>query len=179
MTVYIIGGGTLARFIIDILESADMPVGGLYDDNYPRVKKVLTYPVLGKIADLPSAHENVAIAIGDPAQRKKWFEQLSASGHTLPVICHRSAFISRHAEVHQGAVIGPACNILAESAVGAAACLLAGVNINQNTRIGGFSLLGAGATIGNNAVLNTGCHVGMACVIAPNTEIEAWTYIHQ
>ncbi len=179
MSVYIVGGGTLSRFVIDILESMKIGVGGVYDDKYPGEKKVLGYAVLGKIEDVPLDHKELVVAIGEPEERKRLMEMFKASGHSFPLILHKTSFISRHAKIEEGAIIGPACNILAESKIGKGVCLLANVNINQNTRVGDYSLLGAGVNVGNNAVLHEGCHVGMSCVIPPDGIVNAWEYIKE
>jgi len=179
MQVYIIGGGTLSRFVIDILESVEIEIGGLYDDRYPDLKNVLGYSVLGKIEDVFLDHKKLVIGIGEPEKRKSLFEKFSSRGHCFPVILHKTSFVSNHAKIEEGSIIGPACNILAESKVGKGACLLANVNINQNTLVGDYSLLGAGVNVGNNAVLNEGCHVGMSCVIPPDATVNAWEYRSQ
>lgn len=177
MQVYIIGAGTLAKFVIDILESVAIEIGGLYDDSYPVLKNVLCYPVLGKIRDVLPDHKKLVIAIGEPKERKRLIGMFDVRGCSFPSIFHKTSFVSRHAKVKQGSIIGPACNILAESKVGKGVCMLASVNVNQNTEVGDYSLLGAGVNIGNNAVLNEGCHLGMSCVIPPNSVVKAWEYI--
>ena len=42
MNIHVLGGGLLARFIIEIIESTSgMNIAGIYDDGYPVRKKVL------------------------------------------------------------------------------------------------------------------------------------------
>ena len=77
MKIYILGAGTLGRFIIDIIESQDgFEIGGVFDDGYPKLDNIYGYPIIGKLNDVDiNIATNLAVGIGEPKWRKKIFEE--------------------------------------------------------------------------------------------------------
>ncbi len=180
MDIHVVGGGMLSKFIIDILESNDIRLGGVFDDHFPNLDHVLGYPVLGKIKDITiENHQYLALGIGEPVHRKRMIEKFSAQGHIFPQLIHKNTTISKHSHISEAAIVGPGSIILAETKVGFGACLLSNVNLNQNVTVGRYALVGAGVCAGNNALLGEGCHISMSQIIAPNAIIDEWEYIDQ
>lgn len=177
MKLYIIGGGTLSKFIIDILESFDGEIGGVFDDNFPELNKVCGYNVLGRVSDIGTEHEQLAIGMGEPALRKQIYQKYKKTGHIFPAIIHKTCVVSNTSRIGEGAIIGPFSGVLSGTEIGNAVCMLSGVQSNQDVTIGDFSLIGAGVNIGNGAVLGEGCHVSMSHVIRPKESIPAWSYV--
>ena len=83
LKIYILGSGSLGRLIVDIIESGKAySVGGFFDDNYPDIRKVLNYPIIGKISDINvKSNPNLAIGIGEPKYRKEMFEKIIPRGY--------------------------------------------------------------------------------------------------
>ena len=180
MKVYILGAGTLGKFIVDIIESRnDFEVGGFFDDGYPELKYIYDYPIIGKLNDVDiNLVESLAIGIGDPKWRKKIFEEKTAQGFQFPALIHKSVFLSNHCSVEEATIVGPNSSILSGSIVGRASCLLSHVNINQDVVVNPFCLVGAGVVVGNNAILGEGCHIGLANVIKLKQNVEPWSYFN-
>jgi acetyltransferase-like isoleucine patch superfamily enzyme len=176
MKIYIIGAGTLCKFIIDIAESrGDIEIGGIFDDNFPALKNIYTYSVIGKLSDINiNFVTNLAIGIGDTRWRKRIFEERSAQGFVFPTLIHGNVVLSKHCFVDRGVIIGPNSSVLSGSNIGRAACILSHVNVNQDVTIGPYSLIGAGVVIGNNAVLGEGSHIGMSSHVKLNQRVESW-----
>ena len=178
MKIYILGAGTLGKFIIDIVESQDsLEIGGVFDDGYPELKNVYGYRIVGKLNDVDSnAVTNLAIGIGEPKWRKKIFEENAAKGFQFPALIHKSVFLSKYCSVEEAVIIGPNSSVLGGSVVGRATCILSHVNINQDVVINPYCLIGAGVVVGNNAVLGEGCHIGLANHIKLKQAVEPWSY---
>ncbi|KAB2878377.1 hypothetical protein F9K33_13430 [bacterium] len=178
MNVYVLGGGTLARLIIDIIESLDeFKIAGFFDDGYPNSKDVLGYSILGQITDIDvKKTTNLVIGIGDPKYRKLIFEEKSAQGFHFPSLVHKSVIRSKYCTIENGVIIGPNSSVLSGSIIKQGSCVLSHVNINQDVVINPFCLIGAGSVIGNSAVLGEGCHIGLANHVNLNQLIDPWTY---
>jgi NDP-sugar pyrophosphorylase family protein len=180
MKIYILGGGTIGKFIIDIVESQDaFEVGGVFDDGYPLLRDIYGYKVIGKLNDVDiKDNRNLAIGIGEPKWRKKIFEEKSVNGFQFPPLIHKSVQLSNYCSVEEAAIIGPNSSVLGGSIVGRATCILSHVNINQDVVINQYCLVGAGVVVGNNAFLGEGCHIGLANHIKLNQSVEPWSYFN-
>lgn len=178
MNVFVLGGGTLGRFIADVAaDRADIIVAGFFDDRFPSVDAIDGIPVVGRFADAQAdRHHHLIIGVGEPKTRQQLFEQYQRAGFAFPSVVHPSAAISRHARIGDGVIIGPHCTVLSGSQIGTGGCLLSHVNINHDTIAHPWCLIGAGATIGNGVVLEEGCHIAMGAVITPAAVVAAWSY---
>jgi acetyltransferase-like isoleucine patch superfamily enzyme len=176
--IHIIGCGTLAKLIVEIIESTDYyEVGGYFSDDFPDSASVLCYPVIGKISDISNFKSlSLAIGVGEPKFRKAIFERESKIGHTFPPIVHSNVVLSRFSTIEQGVIIGPNSSILTGSVVKQGSCILSHVNINQDVQIEPYCLIGAGVIIGNNAKLGEACHIGLGQRVYLNEEIAAGTF---
>lgn len=177
MDIHIIGGGILARLIIEIIESnPDMKVSGIYDDGYPYRKNVLGYKVIGKIKHIQSKSRlNLAIGIGEPKSRMQFLEDSRFKDCYFPSLIHKTALISKYSKIGKGVIVGPFTSILNNSRIGEGCCILSHVNINQSVILENFCLVGAGAIIGNGVHIGEGCHLGLGSKISLNYRLEAWS----
>jgi acetyltransferase-like isoleucine patch superfamily enzyme len=178
MDIHILGGGLLARFVIEIVEStSNMNIAGIYDDGYPVRKKVLGYKILGKIDHLDYTKSlNLAVGIGDPKIRKKFIGGEHFKGCTFPSLVHKTALVSEYSQIGKGVIIGPFTSVLNGSRIGQGCCILSHSNINQDVIMEDFCLVGAGTLIGNGVHIGEGCHLGLGSKIHLNRKLEAWTH---
>jgi acetyltransferase-like isoleucine patch superfamily enzyme len=177
--IHIIGSGTLAKLIVEIIESTNhYVVGGFFSDDFPESLSVLGYPVIGKFVDTCKFKSLcLAIGVGEPKFRKEIFERESKIGHNFPPIIHSSVVKSRFSTIEQGVIIGPNSSILTGSVVKHGCCILSHVNINQDVQIEPFCLIGAGVIIGNNAKLGEACHIGLGQRVSLNEVVVAGTFL--
>ncbi len=175
--IHIIGSGTLAKLIVEIIESNDhYEVGGFFSDDF--CDSVSGYPIIGKFSDTCNFKKlYLAIGIGEPKFRKVIFERELKNGHTFPPIIHSSVVKSRFSTIEQGVIIGPNSSILTGSVVKHGCCILSHVNINQDVQIEPFCLIGAGVIIGNNAKLGEACHIGLGQRVSLNEVVVAGTFL--
>ena len=169
------GGGTLARFIIDIISrNNDYKIIGYFDDVSGVLGKHIKY--LGAINEAHhSPHKNTVIAIGNPIFRQKTYMSLKKRGFSFPNVIDKTALISNLATIQDSLILGPFSTVLADSKLGKGCCLMSYVNINQNTEIGDFCLIGAGTTFGNNVFLGEASHIGMSKTLPLGSSYEKET----
>jgi sugar O-acyltransferase (sialic acid O-acetyltransferase NeuD family) len=176
--IYILGAGSLCKFVIDILESNGCTIGGIFDDNFPNYSMVLGYPIIGKIDAISLVeHCSLVIAVGEPSDRKMMMEKYLELGHVFPNAIHCKSYMSKHALIGDGVIIGAGTIVLPESEIGSGCCILANVTVNQNVIVGKYSLVGAGVNIGNNVTIGCGCHLSISKLIQPHRIVSDWEYL--
>ena len=152
------------------------------------LRPVLGWPVLGPLPQAlqPSLRNQfaaAAVAIGHPATRLHWLEQLRAAGYGLPVLIHPAAWVSPSAEIGCGSVIFAQVVVQAQAVIGDGAILntscsidhdvqladgvhiCPGVHIAGEVQVGERSWIGIGASviqqvrIGNDVTIGAGAAV--------------------
>ncbi|MFH1004446.1 MAG: hypothetical protein V1781_02975 [Bacteroidota bacterium] len=176
--IYIIGGGTLCNFIIDIInEIPKYQIAGIFDDNFPQLNEVAGIKVIGRFNDIDlNPSRNLVIGIGEPKFRKTFYKEKKKKGFIFPSVIHPQTVISANSKIHDGVIIGPYTTVLSNTEIGAGTCVLSHVNINHNISIAQFVLIGASVSIGNGAKIGEGAHISMGKIIAPQKEINPWEY---
>ncbi len=177
--IHLVGGGTLSRFVIDIVEQqSNLEILGIYDDSLDKGEVINGISVKGKTSELnPDRDEGVVVAIGSPEARKKIIEGYLAKGFLMPAIIAPTAIISSHAEIKDACIIGPLCTVLSGSVIGKGTCILSHVNINHDVSISDFFLIGASCALANGVSLGEGAHLSIGQTIPLETTIRAWEYI--
>src|SRR5688572_14050200 len=117
----ILGAGGHARSVIALLERNKIGIAGVYDESFsPGTKeKISGYPLLGKV---PGKENKTVLAIGDNANREKYFGELGSS-------------------VFEGSIVHPSAIIEARGSVGKANLVFAGCIINAEARLGDNNIL--------------------------------------
>lgn len=179
MDVILIGAGTLSKLVIDILNNQNKcQIIGIYDNTIEKGVNKNGYPILGDIDDaFNSTVKNVIICIGDQKARKELFLAFENRDFMFPNVIANNAIISNHCTIEYGCIIGFFSTVLYDSFIGKGTFILNNVNVNHNTVIKEFGLLGVGVSIGNDSILEEGVHVAMGQIILPSSTINSWKYI--
>ena len=174
--VIIVGGGTLGRFVLEIVERInEMECVGFLDDSFDNVKRILGYPILGKVNQVDEFRDyHLTLGIGSPDYRQKTFGIWEQKGLKVATIIDPTALISKRSIVNEGAIIGPFTTVLVDSEVGKGVCILSYVNINQNVQIGSYSLIGAASILGNDVEIGIGCHIGLGSKLMKGESLNDW-----
>lgn len=141
--IVLIGAGGHALSVIDSIHSLGLFVRGFVDEE--KTGEYLGYPIFGKnIEDVPN-YQSAAyhIAIGDVANRKKWFDRIRERHLVLINIIDPTATVSRYAWMEDGNYIGKGVVINA------------GVGIGYNNLINTFALIEHGSRIGSHTNIST------------------------
>lgn len=113
---------------------------------------------IGKIADaakLCKEYTAAFVALGNPALRRQWLEQLEAWNYELPVLKHPQS------TVMPSAVIGKGCIIEAQAV------------INSNAQIGIACLICAGAVVNHNAIVEDYCQIDCHATLPARSHVPA------
>ena len=143
------------------------------DDSYPGS---LRYSAeVFRFDDLLSNREfatnEVVIANGEPAVRKKLAERLVSVGATLGVLVDVSSLVAESAILEAGVVVTPFCSISSNShlkfnaSVNSMSIVGHDVEVGENTVISSMVNIGGASKIGRN------CYVGMGALIKESLSI--------
>ncbi len=172
----IIGAGGHGR---SVAEAATLQqhyrVLGFLDNGCEPGIKVLGWPVLGTVADLPliaNQAEAVIVAVGNNAVRERLVHQVLALGLPLATVVHPFSAVSPSATLAPGCAVMAGAVVGTEASLGLGSIVNAGAVVDHHAVVEDFGHLGVGAVmaggtrLGRGAWLQAGCAVGYGVVIA-------------
>ncbi len=110
-------------------------------------------------------------------KKKSIINELINAGRKVPSLIHKSAYISPEAEIQDGVIVYPMCNVDKNTVIGKGALLNNSVVISHDNRIGECSYISPGAVtsgfvnigdttfIGTLTAVSNGVNIGSNCVI--------------
>lgn len=158
-SVVIIGASGHGKVIADIIVNSDDKVLGFLDDaDDVQGKKIIGFPVLGKIADYVNYRDcEFVIAIGNPYIREKISKELPVKWYTA---IHPTAVISSlDVEIGEGTVI------------------MANAVVNPSARIGKHCIINTGAIVEHDNILEDYVHLSPNVTLAGIVKVGKSTHI--
>lgn len=158
-SVVIIGASGHGKVIADIIvNSGDKVLGFLDDADDVQGKKIIGFPVLGKIADYDNYRDcEFVIAIGNPYIREKISNELPVKWYTA---IHPTAVISSlDVEIGEGTVI------------------MANAVVNPSARIGKHCIINTGAIVEHDNILEDFVHLSPNVTLAGIVKVGKSTHI--
>lgn len=183
--ILIIGGGGMAKEIIDALQCGDrfQPVG-IVDDHLPVGQLVLDLPVVGCCDDLNRLLDeyqtrNIIVAIGDNFVRSKVADRLKQAvpDTHFPAIAHPEAIVARSAQLDEGVFIAPGAVASADCRLGACSYLAIGAIVCHDSIVGRASTVGPGATLGGNVTVGRFTNVSLGASVIHGITIGEHTVV--
>lgn len=171
----LVGAGGFGRETIDTVLAINevaltWRIVGVVDDSLADVNAQRLHELdvehLGGLSRIPPRTE-VAIAVGNPAARRRISMDLARRGHTFPQLIHPTTVIGSRFQAGPGLIT------------------LAGVSIGTNVQLGDHVHLNAHAVIGHDAVLhdhvsvNPNATVSGDCLIGASTLVGAGSVVLQ
>ena len=158
-SVVIIGASGHGKVIADIIVNSDDKVLGFLDDaDDVQGKRIIGFPVLGKIADYDNYKDcEFVIAIGNPYIREKIAIELPVKWYTA---IHPTAVISSlDVEIGEGTVI------------------MANAVVNPSARIGKHCIINTGAIVEHDNILEDYVHLSPNVTLAGIVKVGKSTHI--
>lgn len=172
---YLFGASGHAKVILDVLESKNINISGVFDDN-KKIERFQNIPFLGKL-DLNNqalSQGEFIIAIGDNKIRKKIVDNIKAKFFTA---YHKNSFISRYSVIGEGSVVMQNATINSCAKVGKHCIINTASVIEHDCKIDDFSHISPNVTLTGNVNVGEGTHIGAGAVVIPNITIGKWCVI--
>ena len=177
-TLIIVGAGGHGKVLVDLVEQLpDWHLSGLLDDTPAKQSAdIFGFPVVGGTDRLRAtvAERGVdaaAIAFGDNATRRRFFEIVRQAGIEAATLVHPSAVISPHARLGAGVVVLAGVVVNAGALVGDNVCLNTGCSIDHDCRIEDHVHVSPNATLTGGVWARSGATIGANAVVNPNLKI--------
>ena len=161
----LIGAGGYAKSVIDAIDYFNYKLVGFLDE-FSYADSHLGYPIIAHSLDELKHIDSYVffVAIGNNANRKKWYDCLQRKHLRIINIVDKSAIISPQAEVgngcfigkmaviNGGAVVGNDCIVNTKALIEHGCYVEDHVNLSTNSVINGDVYIGTGSFIGSSSV---------------------------
>ncbi len=162
-SILIVGGGGLAKMVIDLIQqTGEYHIAGIVDSSLSQGDRVHCVEVIGKdtfetLQNLYSMGiSNAVVAVGsidDPSKRIEIYERLKQAGFRLPNLVHPNASVEPSVQMGEGNII------LANATVGSA------------TELGNLCYINTASVISHDCVLDDNVHLAPGAILAGRVTI--------
>lgn len=175
--IYIVGTGSQARYIIEILKnSLDFKVKGLIDiEDKKRVGKFVNQiQIVGHLDDIASSIPKdscIIIGYGKNNVKKDIAIALKEKGYKFATALSNSAYISDYVEIGEGSIINPHVTIMPNTKIGNHVIIHSGSVIEHDNTIGDFSNIAPGVITAGNVSIGEGSYICTGAIIKPGIKV--------
>lgn len=113
----------------------------------------------------------VVIAIGSPAIKKRLQEKLKSNGFCFPSFVHPKSVVSDLATIGEGVVISPNCTISPSVELRSFSYLNFGVGVGHDTIVGQFCQINPGSQLGGSCCIGDETLVGSGSTILQGVNV--------
>lgn len=182
--IYLIGGGGHCASAIDVIELEEKyRIAGILDVPEKIGKKVLGYEIIGddsEIKKYAKRDSHFLITMGhikSSKKRRQIAEMISAFGGRLATIISPNAYVSKHARIGKGNLVGHHATVNAGVSTGINCIINTKAVIEHNVKLGDYCHVSTSAVVngdvrlengvfvGSNSMIKQGVKVGEKCVI--------------
>jgi len=163
--IIFIGGGGHCKSCIDVIElEAKYAIAGIVDIKEKLRQSVLGYKIFATdkhLPDLVKEYQYFFITLGQiesPEKRISLFKNLKDLGGKLSVIISPFAYVSKHAEIGDGAIV------------------MHNALINAGAKIGNNCIINSKALVEHDAIIGDHCHIATGAVINGGVKVGSGTF---
>jgi len=172
--MYLYGAGGHSKVITDILNSLEVQVIGMFDDN-PLNAKFKGMEVRDGIRLLgegfPKLDAPLIISVGNNARRAALASLIDA---TYGTAIHGTAIVSDKAKIGVGTVVLQGAIVQAGAEIGAHVLVNTAASIDHDNIIGDYAHVSPHATLCGHVRVGEGTHIGAGAVVIPSIQIGRW-----
>ena len=184
--IAIYGAGGFGREVLTLIEDLNHKdysyrFVGFFDDGKHKGEDINGFPVLGGMEELNAWGQPLclALAIGDPAIKKKVFDWITNPIVSFPTLIHPSVMIgNRHfVEIEEGCIICGGVIITVNIAIRRFVILNLSCTVGHDTEIGAFASFMPTVNISGEVNIGEGVYVGTGAKIINQLSIGEWTVV--
>jgi sugar O-acyltransferase (sialic acid O-acetyltransferase NeuD family) len=167
------GASGHAKVVIESWVAARGTVTGIFDDN-DDIKKLLSYPVLGKYRKEVFATSPIILSIGSNQTRKKLTSLIE---HSFANVIHPQSIISNSVSLGYGIAVMGGAIINAQTIVGDHSIINTAASVDHDCAIGNFAHVAPGAALCGGVHVGEGALVGVGATVIPEIKIGQWAIV--
>lgn len=166
------GASGHAKVIIDILQSNNIQVDKIFDDN---PKNDIIWDILVEKSDtIPQGNIPAIISVGNNKNRKKISEKYNFQ---YQVAIHKTAIVSPYSKIGEGSVVMAGAIINPDVEIGKHAIINTAAVIEHDCKIGDFAHLSPQSALAGNVEVGEGTHIGIGASVIQGIKIGKWATI--
>jgi acetyltransferase EpsM len=171
--MYLYGASGHSKVVIDILNSINKPIDGIFDDNN-QITTLLGIPVKPWNAKTMGALHELVISVGNNKIRKEIAASISAK---YGAVIHPSAVISSNAFIGKGTVIMPNAVVNSSAKIGLHGIINSGAVVEHDCILEDYVHISPNATLAGNVMVGEGAHIGIGACVIQGVKIGKWATI--
>jgi sugar O-acyltransferase (sialic acid O-acetyltransferase NeuD family) len=183
--ILIFGASDHTRYTLDIIEQEGAyEVTGIVDTTLEKGQSYAGLPILGSDAELKEIAKEQGIkkgivAIGDNFIRKKVTTSILASIPEFEFVSavHPSVILGKHVSIGKGSVLMAGVIVNNDSRIGAHCFLATKASLDHDSQMGDYASLSPGVTTGGNVTIGAVTAIGIGANILHGMTIGAHTVI--
>jgi sugar O-acyltransferase (sialic acid O-acetyltransferase NeuD family) len=181
-SMYLYGAGGHSRVVTDVLDSLNIAVVGIFDDQPANAK----LQGIGSVAvidfqdnSLPELDAPLIISVGNNTRRAEIARRLTATYVvvTYGKAIHGTAIISAKASIGEGTVVLHGAIIQSSTVIGKHVLVNTAASIDHDNVIGDYAHISPHATLCGHVQVGEGTHIGAGAVVIPSIRIGQWCSI--
>ena len=182
--IVLIGAGGHCRSCIDAIESEGRwRIAAIVGQAAQLGSSILGYSIDAVDADLSALRQRFAHAlvtvgqIDSAALRMRLFQDALALGFNFPVVKASSAYVSSHASVGAGTLVGHGAIVNAGAKIGENCIINSRALIEHDAIIGNHCHISTGAVLNGNVHLGEGSFIGSAAVVRESVQLGQQCFV--
>ena len=172
----ILGASGHGKVVADAALASGWKTVCFFDDDWPTVSAIGSWPVVGATPDLIRNHEQfdgAVVAIGANAARLCRQRELVHSGVMLVSIVHPSAVVSPYANVGVGTVICAGAIVGPFARLGEGCIVNSCASVDHDCELADAVHISPGAHLGGGVQVGEASWIGIGAVVIPNRQVGA------
>jgi acetyltransferase EpsM len=181
-SMYLYGAGGHSRVVTDILDSLNITVVGIFDDQPANAK--LQGIGINSVLDFvnnsfPELDAPLIISVGNNTRRAELARRITATyvKATYGKAIHGTAIISPKASIGDGTVILHGAIVQSSTVIGKHVLVNTAASIDHDNVIGDYAHISPHATLCGHVQVGEGTHIGAGAVVIPSIRIGQWCTI--
>lgn len=182
--ILIIGSGSQARYVIDILKShKNLTIAGLVDiESDSRVgKNINGFSILSTYRKFTTKYSprryHVIVAYGLNSTKKKIALELAKKGFKFVSAISSLASVSPSAQIGEGCIINPFAVVMPNAEIGDHVILHSHCVVEHDNKIESYSNLAPGVTLAGRVHVGEGATIYTGATVIPDIEIGSWATV--
>lgn len=171
----IVGCGGHGKCCLEIARATGLYEHIAFLDDQHLNEDICGCKVIGTIDEMSSyveEYQNICIAIGNNAIRKKLYQKAVELKFHIPNLIHPSAVLM-NAQIGNGCVVFPNVTVEADAKIGDGCILSSNCVIHHDANIEGFVLIYSNSTISPNTCIGAEALIERNCCVEFGTQISA------